>query len=92
MLRVDTVAGTPLFGAAGRSPGPEARIAARAARRIRLLVQPARCDDHVFMEAAGATAFLVGLRLDGRPGELVVRMSPAGTSAAISFARSACGL
>ena len=64
----------------------------RAALRVRLRVQPARCDDHVFMEAAGATAFLVGLRLDGRPGELVVRMSPAGTSAAISFARSACGL
>ena len=94
VLRVDTVAGTPLFSAAGRSAwAPHARISGDGPpTRIRLPVQPARCDDHVFMEAAGATAFLVGLRLDGRPGELVVRMSPAGTSAAISFARSACGL
>jgi hypothetical protein len=94
VLRVDTVAGTPLFSAAGRSAwAPHARVSgAGPPTRIRLPVQPARCDDHVFMEAAGATAFLVGLRLDGRPGELVVRMSPAGTSAAISFARSACGL
>jgi hypothetical protein len=44
------------------------------------------------MEAAGATAFLVGLRLDGRPGRLVVRMDPAGAAAAISFARASCGL
>jgi hypothetical protein len=43
------------------------------------------------MEAAGATAFLVGLHLDGRPGHLVVRMSPAGTARAIAFARDACG-
>jgi hypothetical protein len=94
VLRVDTVAGTPLFSAAGRSAwAPHTRIRGDGPlTRIRLPVQPARCDDHVFMEAAGATAFLVGLHLDGRPGRLVVRMSPAGTSAAISFARSACGL
>ena len=94
VLRVDSVGGTPLFRAAGRSswaPGAVVRGDGPVAR-IRLPVQPARCDDHVFMEAAGATAFLVGLHLDGRPGRLVVRMSPAGTSAAISFARSACGL
>ncbi len=92
-LRIDTVAGTPLFSAAGDSAwAPDARVRGNGAvRRIRLPVQPARCDDHVFMEAAGATAFLVALHLDGRPGQLVVRMSPAGTSAAISFARDACG-
>ena len=70
VLRVDTVAGTPLFSAAGRSAwAPHARVGGDGPpTRIRLPVQPARCDDHVFMEAAGATAFLVGLRLDGRPG------------------------
>ena len=67
-----------------RSEGP--------VRRIALPVRPARCDDHVFMESAGATAFLVSLHLDGRPGSLVVRMSPAGAAAAISFARDSCGL
>ena len=93
VLRVDTVAGTPLFSAAGRAawrPGTVVR-GDGPATRIRLPVQPARCDDHVFMEAAGATAFLVGLHLDGRPGHLVVRMSPAGTARAIAFARDACG-
>ena len=44
------------------------------------------------MEAAGATAFLVGLHLDGRPGRLVVRMDTAGSAAAIAFARDSCGL
>ena len=55
-------------------------------------MQPARCDDHVFMESGGATAFLVDLHLDGRPGQLLLRMSPAGASAAIAFARDSCGL
>jgi hypothetical protein len=93
VLRVDSVGGTPLFRAAGRSswaPGAVVRGDGPVVR-IRLPVQPARCDDHVFMEAAGATAFLVGLHLDGHPGRLVLRMSPAGTAHAISFARDACG-
>ena len=93
-LTIDSVGGTPLFSAAGRSAwAPRARVRSDGpVRRIALPVQPARCDDHVFMEAAGATAFLVGLRLDGRPGRLVVRMEPAGAAAAIAFARASCGL
>jgi hypothetical protein len=93
-VTIDTVGGTPLLTAAGRSTWtPRARIRGDGpVRRIELPVRPARCDDHVFAEAAGATAFLVGLRLDGRPGRLVVRMSPAGAASAISFARASCGL
>jgi hypothetical protein len=93
-LTIDTVGGTPLLSAADRSTwSPHTRISSRGPiRRIQLPVQPARCDDHVFLEAAGATAFLVGLRLDGRPGRLVLRMDPAGAAAAISFARASCGL
>jgi hypothetical protein len=93
-VTIDTVGGTPLLSAAGRSAwAPHTAIrGAGPVRRIELPVQPARCDDHVFMEAAGATAFLVGLHLDDRPGRLVVRMSPAGAAAAISFARGSCGL
>lgn len=93
-LRIDSVGGTPLLGADGdadwsprvlvRSDGP--------ARRIPLTVRPARCDDHVFMESGGATAFLVRLHLDGIPGQLVLRMSPAGAANAIAFARTSCGL
>lgn len=93
-LTIDTVGGTPLLSAAGRSRwAPHARIRGDGpVRRIELPVQPARCDDHVFMEAAGATAFLVDLRLDGRPGRLVLRMSPPGAASAIAFARASCGL
>ena len=93
-VTIDTVGGTPLLSAAGRTAwAPHTSVHGDGSvRRIELPVQPARCDDHVFMEAAGATAFLVGLRLDDRPGRLVVRMSPAGAAAAISFARASCGL
>lgn len=94
VLRIKTVAGTPLLSAAGRPlwrPGVRVRSDGEV-RRIELPVLPARCDAHAFMEAAGATAFRVRLRLDGRPGELVVRMGPAGASAAIAFARDSCGL
>lgn len=91
-LVVDEVGGTPLFSAAGSTSwAPHARIGA-AVQRIELPVQPARCDDHVFMESAGATAFLVKLHLDGKPGQLVIRMSPAGAAHAIEFARDSCGL
>ena len=94
VLRIDAVGGTPLLGAAGgTSWRPRVTVHGDGpVQRIELPVQPARCDDHVFMESAGATAFLVALHLDGRPGSLVVRMGPAGASAAITFARDSCGL
>lgn len=94
LLTIDTVGGTPLLGAVGGDVWrPRARITGTGpTQRIELPVQPSRCDDHVFMESAGATAFLVALHLDGRPGRLVLRMSPAGASRAIGFARDSCGL
>lgn len=93
-LRIDSVGGTPLLTSAhgaAWAPGVTVRSGGRA-RRIELPVVPARCDDHVFMESGGATAFLVRLHLDGRAGELVVRMAPEGASNAIGFARDSCGL
>jgi hypothetical protein len=94
ILTIDSVGGTPLFSAAGETRwAPAIRVRSDdPVTRIELPVQAARCDDHVFMEAAGATAFLVRLHLDGEPGQLVIRMSPAGSSNAISFARKSCGL
>jgi hypothetical protein len=94
VLTVDSVGGTPLFSAAGTSSWAPRRTihGDDPVTRIDLPIQPARCDDHVFMESAGATAFLVRLHLDGRPGQLVIRMTPAGTSDAIAFARESCGL
>ena len=94
VLTIDVVGGTPLLGAAGTEPwAPGVSVETPGpVRRIELPVRPARCDDHVFMEAAGATAFLVQLTLDGTPGQLVLRMSTAGAAHAIAFARDSCGL
>lgn len=61
-------------------------------QRIALPVVPARCDSHAFFEAGGATAFRLHLSLDGRAGELVLRMSPPGARAAIAYAINTCGL
>lgn len=61
-------------------------------QRIELPVVPARCDSHAFFEAGGATAFRLGLRLDGQEGEYVLRMSSTGAEAAIAYAIDACGL
>lgn len=93
-LTVTSVGGTPVLTPFGRSvwePGVTVRRHGRT-QRIPLPVVPARCDPHAFLESGGATAFRVKVRLDGRPGELVLRMSPAGAAAAIGFAADACGL
>ena len=53
VLRIDSVGGTPLLGAAGPAWRPRARVRGDGpVQRIELPVQPARCDDHVFMESA----------------------------------------
>jgi hypothetical protein len=61
-------------------------------QRIELPVVPNRCDDHAFLEAGGATAFIVHLRLGDRSGDLLLRMSDEGAAKAIRFARDSCGL
>lgn len=94
VLTVDTVGGTPLLTAPGAPvwrPGLTVRADGEM-ERIQLPMVPARCDSHVFLESGGATAFRVKLHLNGEPGELVVRMSPAGATAAIDFAIESCGI
>lgn len=94
MLRIDSVGGTPLLTPHGQ-PVWRPDLAVRAGdppATVEMPMIPARCDDHVFMESGGATAFRIKLHLNGEPGELVLRMSPAGASAAIGFARDSCGL
>ncbi|MGZ8738041.1 MAG: hypothetical protein ACXWW7_12825 [Nocardioides sp.] len=94
VLRIDSVGGTPLLTPQGE-PVWRPDLTVRAGdppATVELPMVPARCDDHVFMESGGATAFRIRLHLDGEPGELVLRMSSAGASAAIGFARDSCGL
>jgi hypothetical protein len=93
-LVIDAVTGTPVLTSVG-SPywSPGTRIAGDGPeQRIELPMMPARCDPHVFQESGGATAFQVKLHLDGKPGQLTLRMSPAGAAAAIDYARQSCGL
>lgn len=93
-----TVRGTPVLSSVG---GPVWRPRVRVAGGggpvvVRLPVQPARCDGHAFAEAAGATAFRLGVvvREGGQRtvGELELRMSDAGARAALDLALVSCGL
>ena len=88
---IETVAGTPVFTSTDEPWTPEATVAADGPPvEVLLPTRPARCDGHVFGESAGATSFLVGVRLDGQRREVVVRMSPGVAAEALGFAVAAC--
>lgn len=92
-LTIDTVSGTPVLAPVGSDvwrPGATIRGTDQPSR-IDLPIKPNRCDDHAFMESGGATAFKLGLHLDGRPGQITLRMSIPGAASAIDFARASCG-
>lgn len=92
-LTLDTVSGTPVLSPVGSDVWRPAVTVhgTDAARRIDLPVQPTRCDAHAFAESGGATAFKIGLHLDGRPGQITLRMSVPGAKNAIDYARRSCG-
>ena len=94
LLTIETVGGTPVLTAKGSEVWrPRAEVRGDGpVQRIRLPVVPNRCDDHVFLESGGATAFIVHLRLGRRSGDLLLRMSDEGAANAIRFARDSCGL
>jgi hypothetical protein len=60
--------------------------------RIELAMKPTRCDGHAFSEGGGATSWRVALTLDGKPGEILLRMSPEGMGNALNYALRSCGL
>jgi hypothetical protein len=94
VLAIDEINGTPVLGAAG-GPSWRPNLTVRSQdepRRVVLDVIPARCDAHAFAESGGATAFRIHMRLNGKPGQIVLRMTPTGARNAIDFALAACGL
>jgi hypothetical protein len=93
-LTIETVGGTPVLTAKGSEVWrPDALVRGDGpVRRIELPVVPNRCDDHAFLEAGGATAFIVHLRLGHESGDVLLRMSDDGAANAIRFARDSCGL
>ena len=92
-LTIDTVSGTPIIAPVGADAWrPDATIhGTDAPSRIDLPIKPNRCDDHAFLESGGATAFKIGLHLDGEPGQITLRMSIPGAKNAIDFAKASCG-
>jgi hypothetical protein len=93
-LTIDTISGTPILSAAGSDawrPGVTV-TGTDPPTRVDLPLKPTRCDAHAFAESGGATAFTIGLTLDGEPGTITLRMTPAGAANAISYARASCGL
>jgi hypothetical protein len=92
-LTIDTVSGTPVLAPVGTDvwkPGVTIEGTDQP-RRIDLPIKPNRCDDHAFLESGGATAFKIGLHLDGKPGQITLRMSIPGAANALDFARGSCG-
>jgi hypothetical protein len=92
-LVIDTVSGTPILTPVDTDVWrPDATVRGTdAPSRIELPVKPNRCDHHAFLESGGATAFKIGLHLDGKPGQITLRMSVPGAKNAIDFAKASCG-
>ncbi|GAW52046.1 MULTISPECIES: hypothetical protein [unclassified Nocardioides] len=92
-LTIDTVSGTPVLAPVGSDVWrPDVTVRGTdEPQRIDLPIKPNRCDDHAFLESGGATAFKVGVHLDGKPGQITLRMSIPGAADALTFARGSCG-
>jgi hypothetical protein len=93
-LRIDTVSGTPILSPVGTDAWrPDVAVSGDdEPLRVPLPLKPTRCDAHAFAESGGATAFKIGLTLDGEPGQVTLRMTPEGAANAIAFARASCGM
>jgi hypothetical protein len=93
-LTIDTISGTPVLSPVGTDVWrPDVTVTGdQPAQRIDLPLKPTRCDAHAFAESGGATAFKIGLHLDGEAGQITLRMSPTGAANAINFARVSCGM
>ncbi|GAA1133354.1 hypothetical protein [Nocardioides aquiterrae] len=92
-LTLDTVSGTPVLSPVGTDVWrPDVTVHGKdGPQRIELPLKPTRCDAHAFAESGGATAFIVGLHLGGRPGRITLRMSTEGAANALAYAKSSCG-
>jgi hypothetical protein len=94
-LVIERIAGSYLLNSAAGPAAwePHLRVAGDdPPTEIELPVKPARCDIHAFLEGGSATAFQVSLTLDGKPGAILLRMSPEGMGNALDFSSRSCGL
>ncbi len=92
-LVIDSIAGNPVL-----SPGELGVFKAnltvtgdQPSQRVPVPFRPSRCDAHAFGESGSFNAFALNVHLDGKPGQLVLRLGPGGTVNAITYAKASCG-
>lgn len=91
-LTIDSIRGTPVLNSAEGDWTPDLTITGTSPPQdLPLPLKPTRCDAHAFSESGGATAFAINLHLDGKAGQIILRMSTAGAANAIEFGKDSCG-
>jgi hypothetical protein len=91
-LTIDSIRGTPVLNSAEGDWTPGLTVTGTSDPvDLPLPLKPTRCDAHAFSESGGATAFALNVHLDGKPGQLILRMSTAGAAHAIEFGKDSCG-
>lgn len=93
-MLIESINGTYLLGPP-REPfwTPDLRVRGDGEPvRVRLPIQPVRCDPHAFMEGGTATTFRIHASVAGRPGEVTLPMSTDGVRATIDWAADYCHL
>jgi hypothetical protein len=92
-LVIDSIVGNPVL-----SPGQHGVYEAdltitgdQPPRRVEVPFTPTRCDAHAFSESGSGGAFAINLHLDGKPGQIILRMSPQGAANAIAQGKASCG-
>jgi hypothetical protein len=92
-LAIDSIVGNPVL-----SPGkhgvyePDLTITGdQPPQRVEVPIKPTRCDAHAFAESGSGGAFAINLHLDGKPGQIVLRMSLQGAANAIAYGEASCG-
>jgi hypothetical protein len=90
---IDTIVGNPVL-----SPGERGVFQAdltitgeQPSQRIPVPLKPTRCDAHAFAAAGNFAEFAVNVHVDGKPGQIVLSLSPAGAANAVHFAEASCG-
>jgi hypothetical protein len=92
-LVIDSIVGNPVL-----SPGELGVFNAKltitgeqAPQRVPVPLRPTRCDAHAFGESGSFNAFAFNVRVDGKPGQFILRLSETGSANAVKYAKASCG-
>ena len=92
-LVIDSITGNPVL-----SPGEHGVYDAnltitgdQPSQRVPIPLLPTRCDAHAFAAAGNYGAFAVNVHVDGKPGQIVLRMGETAAKNAVDYAEASCG-